>query len=602
MFKNLSKGSSKSRGLRTKAIVLAIALGTIPVLLTGLVAYYSTHKLIREQVIASKKSRAIELADRVNRFIFERYADIQVLANLPIITDERVINIVSLQQKQQVLDRFVKAYRVYDNIAVFDINGNLIVKSTSGDASGNPKNRNYFQQVLKTASPVITDPELSKSTGELVIHFAAPVKDVTTGKIIGIIRARLPKKYIEETIELFNTNGDSSQLIDSSGLIFQAVEAKEIGEEAQEEYPTFKQMLALGEPISGITFSQTEQKELLVAIAPIQKLERLPQLKWIAIIETDPKIAFAASDRLLLTIAIGTGGTAIIVALVAIFLSISITEPLIKRIGSVVNLIVNSSSEIASTVEQQERMATQQATSVNETTITMDELGASSRASAEIAAASAVNTGQVLALAKQGTASVARTQEGMYVLKEKIEAIAQQILQLSQNTGEIGKISTLVSDLASQTNMLALNAAVEAARAGTQGKGFAVVAAEIRKLADQSKKSAQKINTQVNDIQNAINLTVMVTKEGTKTVEDGVKFAHSTTEAFAGVAEAINDVVLSSQQISLNVQQQTSAIQQVVDTMNALNISAQETASGISQTKLATQKLNEAALNLKTVV
>lgn len=602
MFKKLSKGSSQRRGLRTKAIVLAIALGTIPVLLTGVLTYYSTHQLIREQVIASKKSRVIQLADRVNNFIFERYADIQVLANLPIITDERVRNIVSLQQKQQVLNSIVNAYRVYDNIAVFDINGNLIVKSTSGDASVNQKTRNYFQQVLKTDAPVITDPELSKSTGEFFIQFAAPVKDVTTGKTIAIISARLPKKYIQEAVEVFNNNGDSSQLIDSSGIIFYAREVKEIGEKAQEEYSIFKQMEALQKPTAGIKFSQTEQKELLVAIAPIQNLERLPQFKWIGIIETDPKTAFAASDSLLLTILFGTLVTAIVVGIIAIILSICVTEPLIKRIVNVVNLIVTSSSEIASTVEQQERMATQQATSVNETTTAMDELGASSRASAEIATASAVSAGQVLTLAKQGTESVARTQEGMFALKEKVSAIAQQIWHLSEHTDEIAKISTLVSDLASETNMLALNAAVEAVRAGTHGKGFAIVAAEIRKLADQSKESAQKINIQVNDIQNAINLTVKITKEGTKTVENGVKIAQSTTEAFAGVAEGINDVVLSSQQISLNVQQQAIAIQQVVDTMNALNQGAKETASGMSQTKLATQKLNDAALNLKTVV
>ncbi|MGD1717232.1 methyl-accepting chemotaxis protein [Dapis sp. BLCC M172] len=93
--------------------------------------------------------------------------------------------------------------------------------------------------------------------------------------------------------------------------------------------------------------------------------------------------------------------------------------------------------------------------------------------------------------------------------------MAQQITRLSEQTNQIGNISQLVGDLANQTNMLALNAAVEAVRAGEHGKGFGVVASEIRKLADESRKSAEKIYTLVADIQTSINSTVLATEAGT---------------------------------------------------------------------------------------
>lgn len=273
-----------------------------------------------------------------------------------------------------------------------------------------------------------------------------------------------------------------------------------------------------------------------------------------------------------------------------------------KTIDRAVNAIATSSTEIAATIEQQERTASQQAASVNETTTTMDELGASSKATAEQAEAAVSAARQALTLAQGGAQAVEQTLEGMSNLREKVGAIAQQIVLLSEQTDQIGSISNLVSDLANQTNMLALNAAVEAVRAGDHGKGFAVVAAEIRKLAEQSKKSANKINNLVADIQNAINVTVMVTEEGTKTVETGAAISQKTVEAFAGVNDAVNDVVINNQQISLNVKQQAIAIQQVVAAMNALNQGAKETAGGIGQTKIGTQKLNEAALSLKAVV
>lgn len=94
----------------------------------------------------------------------------------------------------------------------------------------------------------------------------------------------------------------------------------------------------------------------------------------------------------------------------------------------------------------------------------------------------------------------------------------------------------------------------------------------------------------------------MVTDEGTKTVEDGVKIAEETASAFSGVTDAVNHVFLNSQQIALSAQQQAIAIQQVVDAMNALNLAARETASGISQTKVSTHQLNDAAQNLQAIV
>ncbi|MBI3328635.1 MAG: CHASE3 domain-containing protein [Nitrospinae bacterium] len=236
------------------------------------------------------------------------------------------------------------------------------------------------------------------------------------------------------------------------------------------------------------------------------------------------------------------------------------------------------SSHIARTI--QEAVSAISATST-EIASTTEELDVSSRQSAEQATAAAAGAQQALALAEEGTQTVQRTLGGMGSLKGKVEAIAEQILHLSEQTSQIGNITNLVSDLANQTNMLALNAAVEAARAGDHGRGFAVVAGEIRKLADQSKKSAERITGLVGEIQKATNATVMVTEEGTKTVEEGIELAQATAEAFTRLATAIGSAFESVQQISLNARQQATAIGQVAQAMDALNAGARETAAGI---------------------
>jgi methyl-accepting chemotaxis protein len=315
-------------------------------------------------------------------------------------------------------------------------------------------------------------------------------------------------------------------------------------------------------------------------------------------IKRETQLTKAALSFLVSTLVIGSVLLVLFGATVAWLISSGIAGTIDRAISS----IATSSAQIAATVEEQERMASQQSASVNQTTTTMDELGASSRATSQQIETAASQAMQALTLAGGGTKAVEKTLEAMATLKTKVQDMQGQIMQLSEQTDRIGNISTVVSDLANQTNMLALNAAVEAVRAGEHGKGFGVVASEIRKLADRSKKSAAQINLLVADIQRAINLTVMVTDEGTKTVDSGVNIASETAVAFAGVADAINNVVLSSQQISLNAKQQAIAIEQVVEAMNSLNQAAAQTACGITQTKVGTQRLNEAALDLKAVV
>lgn len=342
-------------------------------------------------------------------------------------------------------------------------------------------------------------------------------------------------------------------------------------------------------------FNTDKYKNLVNEFLKVNREFRETELN---LVNQKTKITKEALSFLVSTLVVGS----VLLVLFGAGIAWLISSGIVATIDRAISSIASSSTEIAATVEEQERMASQQAASVNQTTTTMDELGASSRATSEQIETAASQAMQALSLAGLGTKAVEETLKAMATLKTKVEDLQGQIMQLSEQTDRIGNISTLVSDLANQTNMLALNAAVEAVRAGEHGKGFGVVASEIRKLADRSKKSGTQINLLVADIQKAINSTVMVTDEGTKTVESGVNIASETAAAFAGVANAINNVVLSSQQVSLNAKQQAVAIEQVVEAMNSLNQAAAQTASGITQTKVGTQKLNEAALDLKAII
>jgi methyl-accepting chemotaxis protein len=311
---------------------------------------------------------------------------------------------------------------------------------------------------------------------------------------------------------------------------------------------------------------------------------------------------YETAERASLFVRIVTWGSLVLIFIVGAITVVVINRIVIKPINEITNIIASSTTEIAATIQQQERMASEQANSVSITTTTMDELSSSSRQCSQQAQATVNAAQEALKVAEKGGFSVDETLEGMTQLKQRVGEIANQIIKFSQQTNQIGNISKMVSDLANQTNMLALNAAVEAVRAGEHGKGFSVVAGEIRKLAEQSRISAEQINGLVVEIQSLINSTVMVTDEGTKTVNWGMKVTENTTKAFEGITDSVNNVAANNQEIYLNTQQQAAAVLQVLEAMNSLERASQETAGGIGQTRVGVEQLKQAALQLKSIV
>ncbi len=128
------------------------------------------------------------------------------------------------------------------------------------------------------------------------------------------------------------------------------------------------------------------------------------------------------------------------------------------------------------------------------------------------------------------------------------------------------------------------------------------MASEIRKLADQSKGSVDKIHILLEEIQKTTKSTVEVTEYGSKTVQEVTQLAQSVEEAFAGVKTAVDNANLSAKQISLNVKQQAMAIKPVVEAMFSLDAGAKKTAEGLRETKNRVKELNQFAEKLQAMV
>jgi len=292
----------------------------------------------------------------------------------------------------------------------------------------------------------------------------------------------------------------------------------------------------------------------------------------------------------------------VVATVLAVTIALWLATAVGRKITANAAQLSSAASEIAATIAQHERTASQQAAAASETSATIEELSVSSSRSSEQAANAAAAAEKSGAATAQGGEAIHAAVASMANLKDRFSVMAEQILHLGEQTGQIGNIAMLVKDLSAQINMLALNAAVEAARAGEHGKGFAVVASEVRKLADESKKSAEQANLLVADIQKAANASVLMTEEGTRTVAEVTQHAGRVAELFeelAGMSDSVNE---NAQQVMLNAKQQSAAFAQIVESTNSIAGGARETAAGISQTKIGVQSLNEAAENLKAIV
>jgi methyl-accepting chemotaxis protein len=156
----------------------------------------------------------------------------------------------------------------------------------------------------------------------------------------------------------------------------------------------------------------------------------------------------------------------------------------------------------------------------------------------------------VVRYAHEGENSLKKVVWEMNDISQKVSDTESQIRELGNRSEAIKGIIHTIHEISEQTNLLALNAAIEAARAGEQGKSFAVVAQEIRKLAEQSGKSAGEIAALISDIHGKIETSVTSMEESSKAVSEGREVVKEAGKAFSSILKAIDDLNQQIEQVT----------------------------------------------------
>jgi methyl-accepting chemotaxis protein len=200
---------------------------------------------------------------------------------------------------------------------------------------------------------------------------------------------------------------------------------------------------------------------------------------------------------------------------------------------------------------------------------------------------------------KSGRRAVDEAVGAMTSVREQVESIAARILALAEQAQAIGDIITTVNDISEQTHMLALNASIEASRAGEHGRGFAVVAAEVKALADQSKKATAQVRQILGHIQKATHSAVMTTEEGTKGVASATRVVTQAGTTIQTLGELLSQASLTAAQISASASQQATGIGQIRQAMRDVSQATQQAMASSRQTERAVADINAMGLKLK---
>ncbi|HCS62624.1 MAG TPA: methyl-accepting chemotaxis protein [Cellvibrio sp.] len=228
-------------------------------------------------------------------------------------------------------------------------------------------------------------------------------------------------------------------------------------------------------------------------------------------------------------------------------------------------------NKMSSATESTVNSTSQQLREIELVATAVEELSASANEIARHAGDTAERTNATSVLAEEGNTIVNLSLENVNRLTGQIEATAQKIQVLKNNSVNIGSVMEVIRTIAEQTNLLALNAAIEAARAGEQGRGFAVVADEVRSLAQKTRSSTEEIESIIVQLQRAADEAHQAMSTSTASARETIDTASKVGGALDKIRANIGIINDMNHQIATASHQQSSVANEVSKNITAIH-------------------------------
>lgn len=278
-----------------------------------------------------------------------------------------------------------------------------------------------------------------------------------------------------------------------------------------------------------------------------------------------------------------------------------------------INILDQSIEDVSATTEQIAAVMQETAASAQEMNATSKEIENSVTLISHRTKESSKSLGEINSRAEATKEKVVNAQKKAIQVLTTNKSKLETAIENSKVVDQINILLESIMEITSQTNLLALNAAIEAARAGEVGKGFSVVADEIKKLAEQSAETAQKIQSITSKVTSSVKelsdtsneLILFVSRDVSKDYEVLLDVANKYSDDASFVDELVNDFTTASDELAQSIDTMIKTIDGIADAANEGATGATDIAMKVSdvkdKSKLITELTNDLEKSSRTL-
>lgn len=611
----MKKGIALKISVFVGVLILVISAGL------GLVAYLRSSSAVTRQVEQALIMQAKEAVEYLEARFQAELAALESIAARPEITT------MGWAMQRAILQTELERLGIYLALGVVDPQGTA--RYTDG-TTAELGDRDYVQQAFQGKS-VVSNPLISRVTGNLVLMYAVPI--VENGTVKSVLVARRGGTALSEITDRLGF-GESgwAVILNSDGTLLAhpniewVLEQRNVFSDAAGLSKLGAAIRELGIGNSGVVRFEEEGTRRIMGFAPVHSNG------WI--LGVGAMEADVLSDVYALRgfFVLACAGFLVLGVLAAVILARNIAKPLntvqaaieaaasgdltqkagissrdeIGAVGRAVDKTMESMREIlghisasttslADTSEKLAATSQQVSASVEEVASITNEFAGTLDALNENAQVMTETVNGVSRQAADGTEAIASIVRQMQVLRDNTLELARDVTSLGALSDQIGKIVNTIGAIAEQTNLLALNAAIEAARAGEHGRGFAVVADEVRKLAEESSAATRSIAQLILEIQAEIQNIVGGMDAGSQQMETALQHVDWSSAVLGGILGAVSA-------IQQQVESFTAGLEQIYSGGHDIASAAEQQAASMQEMASAAQDLMDMGAKLKELV
>lgn len=620
------------RTLRNRMLFLFACMLVIPNVLISYSSYSSAGSQLHAKMEDNMKSSVSLMNDSLTNIV---QAEVRNVEQLAMQIDSAQVDVKS-PEVRSLIDLFMEKHPELEILVVGNEKGSWMKAPDPGKQQYDPRERDWYKASLKSPDEtVILDPFKSSTTGHFNLYISRALKNKQGAVSVSLNLASL--NVMVKQVRL-GENG-YIYLLDRTNKIASHPTIA-IGEQAKGDYLNNMQGAESG-------FYSYKNETNNKQESAYYTTNKLTGFKVVGVL--DNKEFSDASKPIFWTGLIAVGVTLLVASILLFFVVRNITRPIehlnksakrvtegylnedvttkrkdeigqlasnynamLASLRSMVQEMSETASQLAASSEELNAGAEQNAKAVEyvvelvqgastdaetqakaseDTAKTMEEMSVGIRKIAESSGTiveSSIQTENDVQLGSEKVSQVGRQMEEIRRTTEQSVALMNQMYDLSE---QVAGMSGAISDIAVQTNLLALNASIEAARAGEHGRGFTVVAAQVRKLAAQSRETAEMIQDNIAQMTELTKKAYQVmSKEVTSNVEQGISITGEAQSAFCDIEVSTKRISEQIHEVSAITQQMSASADEVADSVERIAVASSQSLNSFQGVTAATEQ------------